>query len=116
VEHHLPDTRGKPAPLLNYTFKEPVEIQFLRFELVSYWGIQGGGLQYFAAVPATKWAGCCNGERTRTKISYRDGECKVVDELEGCTEDNCTGHFGQNVLVLSHLQEVKSQARSGRSR
>ena len=53
VEHHLPDTRGKPAPLLNYTFKEPVEIQFIRFELVSYWGIQGGGLQYFAAIPAT---------------------------------------------------------------
>ena len=53
VEHHLPDSRGKPAPLLNYTFKEPVEIQFIRFELVSSWGVHGGGLQYFVAIPAT---------------------------------------------------------------
>ena len=52
ADYHLADTRGKPAPLLNFTFAEPVEIQFIKFELVSYWGI-GGGLQYFAAIPAT---------------------------------------------------------------
>jgi len=100
VEHHLPDSRGKPALLLNYTFKEPVEIQFIRFELVSYWGVHGGGLQYFVAIPATidcnvttwsKWGGCCDGERKRTKTVHHDGECKVVSELEGCAEDNCTG-------------------------
>ena len=53
VEDELVDTRNKPASLLNLTFKEPVEIQFLRFDLVSFWGEQGGGLQYFAAIPAT---------------------------------------------------------------
>ena len=47
LEDELADTRGKPAPLLNFTFEEPVEIQFLKFELVSYWR-EGGGLQYFA--------------------------------------------------------------------
>ena len=43
----------KPASLLSFTFEKPVEIQFLKFELISYWGIWGGGLQYFAAIPAT---------------------------------------------------------------
>ena len=60
ADYHLDDTRGKPAPLLNFTFDEPVEIQFIYFELVSYWpGVTDpswgnrGGLQYFAAIPAT---------------------------------------------------------------
>ena len=53
VEDELVDTRGKPAELLNFTFKEPVEIQFLKFDLISYWGNFGGGLQYFAAILAT---------------------------------------------------------------
>ena len=53
LEDELADTRGKPAPLLNFTFEEPVEIQYIKFELVSFWGGRGGGLQYFAAIPAT---------------------------------------------------------------
>ena len=53
VQGQLNDTRDKHAPLVNFTFEEPAEIQFLRFELVSYWGYSGGGLQYFAAIPAT---------------------------------------------------------------
>ena len=53
LEDELADTRGKPAPLINFTFEEPVEIQFLKFDLVSFWGTHGGGLQYFAAIPAT---------------------------------------------------------------
>ena len=53
VQDQLNDTRGKPATLVNFTFEEPAEIQFLRFDLVSYWGDFGGGLQYFAAIPAT---------------------------------------------------------------
>merc|ERR1712192_312558 len=43
----------RPASLLNFTFEEAVEIQFLKFDLISYWGGSGGGLQYFAAIPAT---------------------------------------------------------------
>ena len=51
VEDELIDTTGnKPASLLNFTFEQPVEIQFIMFELVSYWGA-GGGLQYFAPIP-----------------------------------------------------------------
>ena len=53
AENELENTRGKPAPLLNYTFEKPVEIQFLKFNLVSYWGREGGGLQYFSAIIAT---------------------------------------------------------------
>ena len=53
LEDELADTRGKPAPLLNFTFEEPVEIQYIKFDLVSFWGTHGGGLQYFAAIPAT---------------------------------------------------------------
>ena len=53
VEAHLVDTRGVNASLVNFTFVEPVEIKYIKFELVSYWGVYGGGLQYFAAIPAT---------------------------------------------------------------
>ena len=52
LEDELADTRGwTAATLTNFTLEEPVEVQFLKFDLVSYWGV-GGGLQYFAAVPA----------------------------------------------------------------
>ena len=54
VEDELVDTSsGIAASLLNFTFAQPVEVQFLRFDLVSYWGTTGGGLQYFAAIPVT---------------------------------------------------------------
>ena len=53
LEKELNDTSFKPASLLNFFFEEPVEIQFLKFELISYWGDKGGGLQFFAAIPAT---------------------------------------------------------------
>ena len=52
-EDELNNTKNKDASLLHFTFDEPVEIQFLKFELISYWGYTGGGLQYFAAIPAT---------------------------------------------------------------
>ena len=54
VEDQLVDTSNdKAASLLNFAFEKPVEIQFLKFDLISYWGDLGGGLQYFAAIPAT---------------------------------------------------------------
>ena len=56
VEAELIDTRGQtPAALINFTFDEPKTIQFLKFDLVSYWNqksLFGGGLQYFAPIPA----------------------------------------------------------------
>ena len=53
LEAELVDTRNKSASLVNFDFAEPVEVLFLKFDLVSYWGKWGGGLQYFAAIPAT---------------------------------------------------------------
>ena len=52
VVDQLADTRDKVTSVLNFTFTKPVEIQFLKFELISYWGDWAGGLQYFAAIPA----------------------------------------------------------------
>ena len=54
IQEELIDTRGGiEASLINFTFEKPVEIQYLKFELISYWGTHGGGLQYFAAIPST---------------------------------------------------------------
>ena len=53
LEDQLDDTRDIAASLLDFAFEEAVEIQFVKFELISYWGPFGGGLQYFAAIPAT---------------------------------------------------------------
>ena len=45
-------TGSKPATLRELKFDDAVEVQFLKFDLVSYWG-RGGGLQYFAAILTT---------------------------------------------------------------
>ena len=53
IQDDLIDTTGgRSADLLNFTMDKPVKIKFLKFELVSFWG-EGGGLQYFAPIPAT---------------------------------------------------------------
>ena len=54
VEDQLVDTEGKSAVLRNFTFEEPFEVQYLKFDLLSYWGTNGGGLQFFAAIPTTR--------------------------------------------------------------
>ena len=52
LEEELEDTTNNQYPnIQNFSFTEPVEVQFLKFDLVSFWG-QGGALQYFAAIPA----------------------------------------------------------------
>ena len=53
IQDELIDTTGgRSADLPNFTMDKPVKIKFLKFELVSFWG-EGGGLQYFAPIPAT---------------------------------------------------------------
>ena len=42
-----------PAPILTFYFRRPVTLQFLRFELLEFFGI-GGGLQYFSPVGKEK--------------------------------------------------------------
>ena len=106
---------SKKESLRNITFAEPVEAQYLKFDLVSFWG-DGGGLQYFAAVPYfgisksreeiesnsivfsgcnttawTEWSLCCERERKRTRSAIRNDECKTIKEVESCSEDKCPG-------------------------
>ena len=54
LEAELENSTHKLASLTNFTFSEPVEILYLKFDLISYWGAWGGGLQYFAAIPASQ--------------------------------------------------------------
>ena len=50
-EFENPMPYGAPAPTLQTLyFKEAVEVQFLRFDLDSYWGDFGGGLAYFSVI------------------------------------------------------------------
>ena len=63
VEEELVDVDG-PAPLLEFVFDKPEEVQFLKFDLLSFWG-DGGALQYFAAVSAE---GECKSKYENTQI------------------------------------------------
>ena len=45
-------SQGKDVPVLNFTFEKAVELLFIKFDLISFWGVNGGGLQFFAA---SKW-------------------------------------------------------------
>ena len=102
--------------MLNFTFERPVEIQFMKFDLISFWG-DGGGLQYFAAIPAsgksvsvrilksdlylidqgvffpwTEWTRCCDGERRKTRTWNQDqGQTETVTETEDCPKNECPG-------------------------
>ena len=45
---------GAPAPILKtFFFKEAVDLQFLRFDLDSFWGGAGGGLNYLEVLPVS---------------------------------------------------------------
>ena len=52
VDSFLPDTINEAAELHSFTFEQPMMLKYLKFELISYHG-KGGGLQYFAAIPAS---------------------------------------------------------------
>ena len=50
-EFENPLPAGAPAPSLQtFYFREAVEVQFLRFDLDSYWGDIGGGLEFFDVI------------------------------------------------------------------
>lgn len=52
LEEEMEDGRrvsGNPPPIHTFYFRLPVTFQFLRFELVEFFGM-GGGLQYFSPV------------------------------------------------------------------
>ena len=50
VEGELKDTRHGTWPAVEFSFENPVQLQFIKFELISYWR-NGGALYYFAPVP-----------------------------------------------------------------
>ena len=50
VEDELKDTQHGTWPAVEFSFENPVQLQFIKFELISYWR-GGGALYYFAAVP-----------------------------------------------------------------
>ena len=49
LEEEMEDGRRNPPPILTFYFTLPLTVQFLRFELVDFFGV-GGGLQYFSPV------------------------------------------------------------------
>ena len=58
LEQYLEDSRKQHSPpLQQFFFQGPTELQFLKLELLEYWG-QGGGLQYFS--PLTDCEGPLN--------------------------------------------------------
>ena len=91
VEDQLSDTsNGQPASLLSFTLEEVVEIQFIKFDLISYWGTDGGGLQYFAAIPATSKAS------TMTTIMN-------LESILLFLQLSATSQSGQNGLAAANL-------------
>ena len=100
VEDQLSDTsNGHPASLLNFTLEEVVEIQFIKFDLVSYWGTDGGGLQYFAAIPATSQASI--------KTTILNLELILL-----FLQSSATSQHGQNGLVAANLRKGERELRS----
>jgi len=99
VEDQLVDTRGIAASLLNFTFDEPVEIKFIKFDLISYWGTQRGGLQYFAAILAT------SGPTAETTTDSAIGTT-TVEVTSGPTAESTTDSaIGTTIIEVTNADE-----------
>ena len=106
--------------LQNFTFDQPEQIQYLKFEPISKWGSHYAALQYLAAIPAaphkgneqqyviknskrlklsvgcnvtawSEWSFCCGGKSQRNRTMFQDGECQSLTGVRTCPEDNCPG-------------------------
>ena len=90
--------------LVNFTFNNPVGVQFLRFDLLSYIGDKGG-LQYLAPISAIQ------GEETT--------QCRIFS-LKGCPNviffQHCSKCFSPLSLRFEHLVDFfcLTRARSAR--
>jgi len=100
VEEELEDTMvtgEKEAQLHTFLFDDGAkEIKFLKFDVISYWGTFGAGLQYFFPKLAegdfgewTNWSSCCNGETKRRKMVEVEGKIKNKTETLTCNRDEC---------------------------
>ena len=71
-EFEDPFTDGAPSPELEtFYFNEVVQTQQIKFELDSFWGTLGGGLEYFEVITVT-------GEVTLVSITLI---CKCVKQI-----------------------------------
>ena len=51
----LEDSRlQNPPPVQQLMFANPAVMSFIKFELLEYWGNEGGGLQYFVPIYRAK--------------------------------------------------------------
>ena len=73
LENELADSRkDSDPPLKTFPLKKEVELRFLHFKLVDFWG-KGGGLQYFFVEP---------GEIVRLTIQALFGQSSGFRESE----------------------------------
>jgi len=92
---------GAPSPILKtFFFKEAVDLQFLRFDLDSFWGRIGGGLNYLEVLPVSelcesKEHDICLpyycGSPTPKRIKPTNVHC--VGQEENLCDHNCTEPF-----------------------
>ena len=108
LEDELVDTRGqKAAALLNFTFDEPVEVQYLRFDLVSYWGDVGGGLQYFAPIPATSKLQHQTSEHDQNSFYLKPkGGSGVETTTDGSVTTTTVEVTSKSLRVISNLIQI----------
>jgi len=99
VEDQLPYKWGVAASLLNFTFDEPVEIQFIKFDLISYWGTQGGGLQYFAAILAT------SGSASETTTDSTIGTTTVEVTSGSTAETTTNSDIATTIIEVTNANE-----------
>jgi len=104
VEDWLVDTSGvsRAAALLNYTFDKPIEIQYIRFDLVSFWEL-GGGLQYFAAIPVS------SGPAAETTTDSAIGTTTAVEVTSRPTDETTTDSaIGTTIVEVTHATKQPS--------
>merc|ERR1711971_1312444 len=102
VADELEDTTGsveQPASLFNFTFAEPVELQFLKFDLISNWGSAGGGLQYFAPVLDT------SGPAAETTTDSAIGTTTVEVTNESTAETTTDSAIGTTIAEIRNADE-----------
>jgi len=88
-EFENPLSAGAPAPSLQtFYFREAVEVQFLRFDLDSYWGDIGGGLDYFDVLTVSEL-------------------CQSIEMMDGCPPYDC----GSPAPLIEKHPGVKCQCR-----
>ena len=68
-EFDNPLSKGAPPPIVQtFYFKKAATVKFLRFDLKSYWGDFGGGLDYFV-INTKPGSLCCNNSKKYLRMA-----------------------------------------------